>query len=163
MFESVAEKTESPSAENTQQGVWAGSIRDAVASARAKLSKRKSRTEGGEGTPTKSSGGERLSRADEEKIREMFDPKAWRTLVRTPFIAAKTITGRSCWDLEKTEEDTLASTTAASAEYFLKTDPKWLCLTLCMFNWGTIVATKMIANAALAKQEAELTKVELKP
>lgn len=151
-----SEKTEPEVKENTAESVWSGSIRDAVANARAKLSKRKPRTESGEESATKSSARGGVSKRDEEKIREMFDPKAWRTLVRTPFVAARTITGRACWNLEKEEEDTLASTTAASAEYFIQSDPKWLCLTLCMFNWGTVLASKMIANAALAKQETEI-------
>lgn len=154
MFESTP--TENKSEQNTQSPVWGASIRDAVASAKAKLSKRKPRSTEGEESTSRTPTGGGLSKREEEKIREMFDPKAWRTLVRTPFVAARTITGRPCWNLEKEEEDTLASTTAASAEYFIQSDPKWLCLTLCLFNWGTVVASKMIANAALAKQEEDL-------
>lgn len=161
MFEST--ETSSETKEGTQSAVWSGSIRDAVAAAKAKLSKRKQRSPEGEGSTSSPSTRGGLSKRDEEKIREMFDPKAWRTLVRTPFVAAKTITGRKVWDLEKEEEDTLASTTAASAEYFIQSDPKWLCLTLCLFNWGTIVASKMIANAAQAKQEEQVNASQTGP
>lgn len=152
----MGEKTETQTSEDKKQAVWGGALADAVASARKKLSGGKKRSSGNDGATeeTQTRGG--LSSSDEAKIKAMFSPEAWRVMVKTPFTLGKVVTGRKCWELEKEEENTLATTTAASAEYFLKTDPKWLCLTLCMFNWGVVLSGKVLANAAEAAKEKQL-------
>lgn len=152
----MAEKNSDTNPEGEKQTPWSDSLSASIGEARAKLSRLRSRTKTNEEGTSKPSTGSGLSRADLEKVKMMFDPKAWRTLVKTPFVLGKVLTGRSCWDLEKEEEDTLATTTAASAEYFLQSDPKWVCLSICAFNWAVIVTSKFLANAVEVKREQEV-------
>lgn len=145
------DSTPTPQGENPAP--WAGATSNSINEARAKLAKGSKRSKKTEGDGDESSAGKRLSSADAERVRAMFDPKAWRTLVKTPFVLGQVVTGRSCWGLDKEEEDTLATTTAASAEYFLQSDPKWVCASICMFNWAVILTSKFMANAVAVKSE----------
>jgi hypothetical protein len=85
----------------------------------------------------------------------MFNPDAWRAIVRAPFALGKVITGRKCWELEKREEDTLATSTSMTAEYFMAVDPKYVALTICMFNWAVIMTEKYAENAKEARLERQ--------
>ena len=158
LFFESSEKTEKM--ENSSQQVesappFSDRVASAINDARKKLSKTSKGTEGESktttGTPTRGS----LSKSAQEQIAKMFDPDAWRGIVRAPFTLGKVITGRSCWELEKKEEDILATSTSATAEYFLQTDPKWVCLTIFAFNWATILGQKYLANEVLKKQEQQ--------
>lgn len=156
----MGEKKETTDSEDKKPSAWNDSLASSIAEARAKLTKGKKRDSNDETGTTKPTSGGRISSADAEKIRAMFDPKAWKTLVKTPFVLGTVLTGRKCWELEKEEEDTLATTTAASAEYFLQSDPKWVCLTICMFNWSVILTSKFLANAKETHNEQVLLREE---
>ena len=143
----VEAKTTVDDTEASKSGVWGSQLSEAMRAAR------KGRMEHAEGTTGKRSasqgakGGGGLSAAMSEAARKMFEPDQWRTIVRSPFALGKVMTGRDCWELEKKQEDQLAVSTSATAEYFMNTDPKWIMLTLCMFNWSVILTEKYVANA----------------
>lgn len=149
-------ETDKKSDENEKQGVWGAQLDMARAEARKGSVGRKKKvasdtTDDGD---ARDRGG--ISAKDAEQVRKMFDPEAWRAIVRAPFALGKAVTGRSLWDLEKREEDTLATSTSGVAEYFLQTDPKWIAFTLFAFNWTVIVSDKLIQNAREREKEDTL-------
>lgn len=142
------------SSEKTEKsGKWGSQLSQAIADARARgVGTQKGFKEGSTDTRKKSSGAS-VSRELSEAAKKMFDPDAWRAIVRAPFALGKVVTGRECWELEKKQEDTLATSTAMTAEYFMNVDPKYVALTICMFNWSVVLTEKYAANAKLARLE----------
>jgi len=142
------------SSEKTEKsGKWGSQLSQAIADARARGVGAKKGTETGSTDTRKKSSGASVSRELSEAARKMFDPDAWRAIVRAPFALGKVVTGRDCWELEKKQEDTLATSTAMTAEYFMNVDPKYVALTICMFNWSVVLTEKYAANAKLARLE----------
>lgn len=156
-FTKNKESVESQTQEKSKSAVWDSELSKAVADARKGRTKRVSGTKGNEQDPSNPSGGVGVSSALAEQARKLFEPDAWRAIVRAPFALGKAMTGRECWDLADKQEDTLAVSTAMSAEYFMQTDPKWVALTLCMFNWSVILTEKLAANARERHKELEVT------
>lgn len=142
------------SGEKTEKsGKWGSQLSQAIADARARGVGAKKGTETGSTDTRKKSSGGSVSRELSEAAKKMFDPDAWRAIVRAPFALGKVVTGRDCWELEKKQEDTLATSTAMTAEYFMNVDPKYVALTICMFNWSVVLTEKYAANAKLARLE----------
>lgn len=156
MFGFENKKDETKKSEDGTKGVWGAQLADAVADARSsgvgrkKAAQNKSEDGGNEG------GRSNLSQAAEAQVRKMFSPDSWRAIVRAPFALGKALTGRLCWEIDKTQEDTLATSTSLTAEYFLQTDPKWVALTLFAFNWSVVLTEKFAANARERMQEEKL-------
>ena len=147
------ETVDSEQPEIKKSGVWSGQLGQAIADARkGRVDSEKGFTKGAKNSQPKSSGGS-VSRELSEAARKMFEPDAWRAIVRAPFALGKVITGRECWDLEKRQEDTLATSTSMTAEYFMAVDPKYVALTICMFNWSVILNEKYAASAREARLE----------
>jgi len=146
--------------ENTQDNVsssaWGSQLSSAVADLRKAGMGSKGRAKAdGKGHESEKSGSG-ISAKDADKLSKMFQPEKWKPLVRAPFNLLKAKTGRKCWELDEKETDTLAETTSATAEHFLHVDPKYMILTLFVFNWGLIVADKVSQNAReAAKEERE--------
>lgn len=150
----LGETKEKPE-EKEKSGAWGAQLAEARAEATKNSMGRKKKTASESSTVREESDRSSISAKDAEQVRKMFDPEAWRAIVRAPFALGKAVTGRQCWDLEKREEDTLATSTSGVAEYFLQTDPKWIAVTLFAFNWSVIVADKFVQNAReRAKEEA---------
>ena len=139
--------------ETSKSNIWGSQLAAALADARKGTMENESGTKGKRKSTPKADSGPGVSTELAEAARKMFDPEAWRAIVRAPFAFGKAVTGRKCWDLEKTQEDTLATSTSATAEYFLQTDPKWVCLTIFAFNWSVILTEKFVANEMEKKKE----------
>ena len=139
--------------ETTKSNIWGGQLAAALADARKSNVEDAGGTKGKRKTSTKSDSGASVSRELEEAAKKMFDPDAWRAIVRAPFALGKVVTGRNCWELDKKQEDTLAVSTSTTAEYFLQTDPKYVCLTIFAFNWAVILSEKYMANAIERQKE----------
>lgn len=154
MFGMGETKTEDPKGEKS--GVWGVQLDAAKLEARkgGLGGKKKAKVATNDDGESDTRGG--ISAKDAEQVRKMFDPEAWRAIVRAPFALGKAMTGRDCWNLEKREEDTLATSTSGAAEYFLQTDPKWIAFTLFAFNWTVIVSDKLIQNARAREAEEAL-------
>ena len=150
-------KKDKPATEQTEEtsksNIWGTQLASALADARKGSMENEQGIKGKRKSASKADSGAGVSRELEEAARKMFDPEAWRAIVRAPFAFGKALTGRKCWDLEKTQEDTLATSTSATAEYFLQTDPKWVCLTIFAFNWSVILTEKFVANEIEKKKE----------
>ena len=133
--------------EATESPVWSSQLSSAMSDAR------KSGVGSATGTKTKSkapketSSRGNLSAKDEEQIVKLFNPDAWRPIVKAPFAVGQALTGRECWALSKSEEDTLAVSTSTSMEYVAITDPKMLALAMCAVTWTIIITEKFILNA----------------
>lgn len=156
LFDKITGKTPPEDSQATQSSVWSGELSKAVADARSRGMGTKKRAKGDIGNDGEADSGRSVSKKDEESIRKMFAPEAWRAIVRTPFTFGQVATGRRCWELDKSQEDTLATTTSATAEHFLTTDPKWVALSLCMFNWAVILTEKVALNARERAKEDTL-------
>ena len=139
--------------ETSKSNIWGIQLAAALADSRKAGMENTQGTTGKRKNSSKPDSGASVSRELEEAARKMFDPEAWRAIVRAPFAFGKAMTGRKCWELEKTQEDTLATSTSATAEYFLQTDPKWVCLTIFAFNWSVILTEKFVANEIERKKE----------
>lgn len=138
-----------------KSGIWSTQLGQALSDARKKrVSDVEGSQKGSKGGSAKGSGSG-VSRELSEAAKAMFDPNAWRAIVRAPFALGKVITGRKCWELEKREEDTLATSTSMTAEYFMAVDPKYVALTICMFNWAVIMTEKYAENAKEARLERQ--------
>lgn len=146
-------ETKTEDTKDEKSGVWGTQLDAAKLEARkgGVGGKKKAKVATNDDGESESRGG--ISTKDAEQVRRMFDPEAWRAIVRAPFALGKAMTGRGCWNLEKREEDTLATSTSGVAEYFLQTDPKWIAFTLFAFNWTVIVSDKLIQNARAREAE----------
>lgn len=142
--------------EESKSGIWGNKLAEAIAAARS------GRVANEKGTKTKrsdskeSGSGRGISQELSDAARKMFEPEAWRAIIRAPFALGKVMTGRACWELEKKQEDTLATSTSLTAEYFLNVDPKYVVLTLFLFNWSVVLTEKFAANAVERKKEQAL-------
>jgi len=161
-FQKKESEVETASTETEKSPAWTSQLSKAIASARKGNDTTSSGNEkSAKGSGSKKTGGS-VSRELSEAASKMFDPDAWRAIVRAPFALGKVVTGRDCWDLDKRQEDTLATSTSLTAEYFLNTDPKYVALTICMFNWSVILTEKYAANARLARLEKQ-SEPEVRP
>lgn len=152
-----AQASETDIQQDSKQAVWDSETSKAIADARKSQRKNVSGTKKGEQTSEATQTGLHLSGAAAEQIKKMFTPDAWRAIVKAPFALGQAMTGRKCWELEKDKEDTLAVSTAMTAEYFATTDPKWLAVAICSFNWAVILTEKFAANTRERKKEIELS------
>lgn len=139
--------------ETSKSNIWGAQLSSAIADARKSGMENEGGTKGKRKATQKSDSGPSVSRELAEKASKMFEPEAWRSVIKMPFALGKVITGRKCWDLDKAQEDTLATTTSATAEYFLQVDPKYVVLTLFAMNWGAVLTEKFMANAVERQKE----------
>lgn len=153
---------ENESQETEKSGKWSSQLASAIADARSRGVGSKKGNEAGTTDNRKKSAGPSVSRDLAESAKKLFEPDAWRAIVRAPFALGKVLTGRDCWELEKKQEDTLSTSTAMTAEYFMNVDPKYVALTICMFNWSVVLTEKYAANARLARLE-KASEPETKP
>lgn len=149
-------ETSAKESEASKSGVWGSQLDSALAEAKQSRVENAKRGETGGKNASKSGSGGRVSGGLAEAAKKMFEPEAWKAIVRMPFSLGKVITGRKCWDLEKTQEDTLATSTSATAEYFLQIDPKYVVLTLFLMNWSAVLTEKFMANAVERNKELAL-------
>ena len=143
----IEETTTLDDTEASKSGVWGSQLSEAMRAARKARVEHAEGTEGKRGVGKGAKSGSGVSSALSEAARKMFEPDQWRTIVRAPFALGKVLTGRECWELDKKQEDQLAVSTSSTAEYFMQTDPKYIMLTLCLFNWSVILTEKYVANA----------------
>ena len=144
---------ETENSEDTKSSIWGGKLAEAIAHARGTGVANEKGTKAKRSNTQKSDSGGGVSKELSEAARKMFEPEAWRAIVRAPFALGKVMTGRSCWELEKKQEDTLATSTSLTAEYFLNVDPKYVVLTLFLFNWSVVLTEKFAANAVERNKE----------
>lgn len=139
--------------EEKQSSPWAGTLKSALADAR----KGHNTGSDADATGTKKGGkkdsGGGVSAKMQEQLSKLFEPSAWRPIVKAPFAFFQAMTGRACWELTKNEEDTLATTTSTAMEYVAVTDPKWLAIGMCATTWTMIFSEKLILSAREAKKE----------
>ncbi len=102
----------------------------------------------GSGAKKTESGERGLSPEELKALDAVFNPEAWRGLVRLPSDAATMLTGSKVWELSKPEVDTLASGAATCARYFVKADPKWIALMLFSSALVTVYGSRFVAYRA---------------
>lgn len=164
MGDKKVEESNTENSEATKARVWGGKLGEAIARARGDGVANAKGNQAKRSTSEKSNSGSGVSQELREAARKMFEPEAWRAIVRAPFALGKVMTGRACWELEKKQEDTLATSTSLTAEYFLNVDPKYVVLTLFMFNWSVVLTEKFAANAVERNKElAEEARLNPKP
>jgi hypothetical protein len=121
--------------------------------------KRKRRSDAGKTRTKGSTSSEQEIIADQ--LQALYSQEAWRPLVTAPANAMLSITGHGFWDIPKGEADALASTSAMSARFLLRQDPKWLALILFLFNFGTVYGTRTIMELQTRKQEKDAAKKKI--
>lgn len=146
-------QVETTSEETEKSTKWSNQLASAIADARSRGVGSKKGNETGSKDTGKKNSGSSVSRELSEAAKKMFDPDAWRAIVRAPFALGKVVTGRDCWELDKKQEDTLATSTSMTAEYFMNVDPKYVALTICMFNWSVVLTEKYAENAKQRRLE----------
>lgn len=146
-------EAETKDQQESKSAVWDSETHKAISDARKAQSRNIPRTKKGEQSSEESQARVNISGAAVEQIKKMFNPDAWRAIVKAPFALGQAMTGRKCWELEKDKEDTLAVSTAMTAEYFATTDPKWLAVCICSFNWAVILTEKFAMNARERNKE----------
>lgn len=88
-----------------------------------------------------------------DALKKMFDPANWRAIVRAPADLRLAVTGRAHWNLTEQEVDNLASTGSTCAQYFLHTDPKYLALTLFLFNAAVAYGSRIALDLKMDREE----------
>lgn len=84
---------------------------------------------------------------------ELFEPEAWKPLVKTPFLLLQVGTGSKRFELDNDEAKILAVQGSQTAKYFLNTHPKWIALTLFSLNLSGLLAFKTMAYMNDRKEE----------
>ena len=132
---------------------WLAKVRGALGSRRSKSGK----------TGVESSHAGKVT-ATEEKISKdveaLFSPKNFKAIVTAPANIRLAVTGREYWRLSKDEEESLAHTGAMTAQYFMKTDPKWITLSMFLFNVGMVYGTRIMQDVQHAREEKAHHKTE---
>lgn len=147
------------SQEKVRVNPWMGKISEAMSDARKSHAGDGPTDAKGTKKSGKASSGSGLSAKAQEQIAKLFEPNSWRPIVKAPFAFCQAMTGRSCWELSKNEEDTLATSTSTAMEYVAVTDPKWLAIGMCAVTWSIIFSEKLILSAREARKEAELNPI----
>lgn len=142
--------------ENKKPSPWGSQLDEAVSDIRKAGVGAKERAKRIKSDSEEAGRGESVSAKDAERLAKMFQPEKWKPIVRAPFNVMKAKTGRACWELSEKETETLAETTSATAEHFLHVDPKWMILTLFVFNWSLIIADKSAQNTKERLAEEKL-------
>lgn len=124
-----------------------------VSQAEAAIRKRKPYTKRGSADMAATEAENARITAELEKV---FAPEHWEALVRAPADLRLAQTGFEHWKMSDNEVKTLASSASNTARYFMRTDPKWVVLTLFLFNIGTIYGGRVLMDYNLRKKEAEL-------
>lgn len=132
---------------------WGNQFDSAIDDARKAGVGSKARAKADGSASEKAGSGGGISQETAKKLAKIFEPEKWKAIVRAPFSLGKAKTGRDLWDLTKAEEESLAECTSAAAEHFMTVDPKYLVLTLLVFNWSVIVSSKVSQNTAARKKE----------
>lgn len=90
------------------------------------------------------------------ELEKIFAPEHWEALVRAPADLRLAQTGYKHWEMSDNEVKMLAASASNTARYFMRTDPKWIVLTLFLFNVGTIYGGRVLMDYNIRKKEAEL-------
>ena len=115
--------------------------------------KRARRSDTGTTRAKKGAGTEREIIADQ--LQALYSQEAWKLLVAAPANAMLSMTGHDFWNIPDKELDALAATSALSARFLIKQDPKWLALILFMFNFGTVYGSRAVMEITTRKKEKE--------
>ena len=90
------------------------------------------------------------------ELEKVFTPEMWAPLVRAPADLRLAQTGYDHWKLSDQEVQTMAQSASHAGRYFMRTDPKWVVLTLAIFNIGTIYGGRVMLDFKVKKDEAAL-------
>jgi len=96
----------------------------------------------------KAGGKNKLSKVpvvDSETLDKLFSPEQFETLVSLPAHTAFALTGDEVWLLDEKETKILGVSASSTAKYFLRTDPKWVALSMFGINIAVIYGARAIA------------------
>ena len=142
-----------------EQATGDTSSNPALQEVKTKYKERKPRSDAGKTRNRKQIQEAELQNAAME-IDAMLSPENMEALVCLPADIGLALTGRDLWKLKEKEVSTLAATSATTAKYFWKHDPKWLALAMFAANFGMVYGTRFVINLREAKAErAEKKKV----
>lgn len=102
---------------------------------------------------------EEISRRETEEFAKeyatLFDPDVWGGICRSPADLMLHITKKDLWRIEDRELKPLAIGASNTARLFLRTDPKWVALTMFLISLTQIYGTRAALHIAQAKKERE--------
>lgn len=91
-----------------------------------------------------------------EEYKTLFEPRTWGMLCRAPADLMLTISKRQIWDIPEKEIEPLAIGASHTARLFLKTDPKWIALTIFGISLVQVYGTRFALHMAeMRKERAE--------
>jgi len=89
------------------------------------------------------------------ELGKLYSPENWKAIVKAPADLRLALTGREHWNLSKDEVETLATTASTAAQYWLVADPKYLALTLFIFNISVIYGSRVALDVAASRAEKQ--------
>lgn len=94
-----------------------------------------------------------------KEYEQLFNPEVWGGICRSPADLMLHITKKDLWRIEDRELKPLATGAANTARLFLRTDPKWVALTMFLISMTQIYGTRIALHVAQTRKE----KAEGKP
>lgn len=89
-----------------------------------------------------------------QEYAKLFDPNVWKGICRSPADLMLVATKRDLWRIEDKELEPLSVGAANTARLFLKTDPKWVALTMFLISFAQIYGGRAAIHIAQARKEA---------
>ena len=86
------------------------------------------------------------------ELGKLYSAENWEAIVRAPADLRLALTGREYWNLNDKEVKNLSQTASTCAQYWLTSDPKYLALTLLMFNIATVYGARIALDVAEARK-----------
>lgn len=83
----------------------------------------------------------------------LFDPDVWGGICRSPADLMLHITKKDLWRIEDRELKPLAIGASNTARLFLRTDPKWVALTMFLISVSQIYGTRIALHMAEKRKE----------
>lgn len=83
----------------------------------------------------------------------LFDPDVWGGICRSPADLMLHITKKDLWRIEDRELKPLAIGASNTARLFLRTDPKWVALTMFLISISQIYGTRIALHIAQNKKD----------
>lgn len=87
------------------------------------------------------------------RLDAFMTPENFRGIVTAPANFMLMKTGHPHWNLPKDDVDMLAFSGCETAKYFVHCDPKWVALTMFMFNVSMVYGTRLAEDAKIYKTE----------
>jgi hypothetical protein len=88
-----------------------------------------------------------------KEYEKLFDASVWGGICRSPADLMLHLTKRDLWRIEERELEPLAVGASNTARLFLRTDPKWVALTMFLISLSQIYGARIAIHVAQVRKE----------